>query len=580
MRKTRAVPLPRLLDENMREVCRLHPSAFSASVKLTPLSTASITLPEGEPVLMPRQWVEVLGPYGTLGIYRVSKPRRVYGQQQQANLEHGITTLGDDLTPEETTLTGTLRGIMETLLGYQSARRWVLGDAPDTGSYTLEVNRTKVLEAVLDLMKQAPEYALAFDQTSTPWRVSVKALSASPMCECRLSRNTSNVAETLDDSTLLTRVYSTALPGGYMDGPTIGKWGVVAEDLGVADDVEQEKAVAYARELLESRKNPAVSLEVDGLYLARITGEPMDALRVGALCRVALPRYDMTADERILECRFSDLLNAPERVRLTLSTQPKDTSRTLADLRKSANSLTHTTIDQGERIRSHGGSITQLNADLEKTYEYAEIVNGKLANFENYVGIQLDEQKAEIRLKASQKAMDEMGTRMSAAEINIKGAEAAIELKASQTEMDALGNRVSTAESTLTVQAGEISSKVSKNGVISSINQTAEAVKIQASKINLEGYVTASQLSAAMVDVTITESSVITCNSIGANRINTQAMEFQGYMIGRESRTVQQSIPDFSKADVTLPNGNTIKVVTGWKDAPSNHRTTLHYLEY
>lgn len=36
--------------------------------------------------------------------------------------------------------------------------------------------------------------------------------------------------------------------------------------------------------------------------------------------------------------------------------------------------------------------------------------------------------------------------------------------------------------------------KVNKNGVISSINQTAETIKIQASKINLEGYVTVTDL--------------------------------------------------------------------------------------
>ncbi len=519
MTKARAVPLPRLLDENMREVCRLHPSALSAVVKLTPLSTVSITMPEGEPALMPRQWVEVLGPYGTLGIYRVSKPRRVYGQQQQANLEHGITTLGDDLTPEETTLTGTMRSIMQTLLGYQSARRWVLGDAPNTGSYTLEVNRTKVLEAVLDLLRQAPEYALSFDQTGTPWRVSVEALSASPMCECRLSRNTSNVAETLDDSSLLTRVYSAALPGGHMDGPTVGKWGVVAEDLGVADDVEQAKAVAYARELLESRKNPAVSLEVDGLYLARITGEPMDALRVGALCRVALPRYDMTADERILECRFADLLNAPERVRLTLSTQPKDTSRTLADLRRSASSLTHATIDQGERIRSHGGSITQLNVDLEKTAEYAEIVNGNLTTFKNYVGIQLDEQNAEIRLKASQESVDKLGNRVSNAEINIKGAEAAIELKASQSELDALGNRVSTAESTLTVQSDQITAQ-------------SKRINLKADKTVVDGI-----LSAGIAGV-----SLLSATSVAGNKGNFDQLSINGDPVVTHSATLLKSV--------------------------------------
>ena len=39
-----------------------------------------------------------------------------------------------------------------------------------------------------------------------------------------------------------------------------------------------------------------------------------------------------------------------------------------------------------------------------------------------------------------------------------------------------------------------ITTKVSKNGVISSINQTAETITIQASKINLSGYVTADSL--------------------------------------------------------------------------------------
>lgn len=221
-----------------------------------------------------------------------------------------------------------------------------------------------------------------------------------------------------------------------------------------------------------------------------------------------------------------------------------------------------------------GGSTNRLTNDL---IGVAQTTAGL-----NTLYVDLNEEVGQINIVAEQKYkdLDDARERISHAGITLDGPAASVQILASQSELDDIGERVTTAEATLTVQAGEISSKVSKNGVISSINQTAEAVKIQASKINLEGYVTASQLSAAIVDVTITESSVITCNSIGANRINTQAMEFQGYMIGRESRTVQQSIPDFSKADVTLPNGNTIKVVTGWKDAPSNYRTTLHYLEY
>lgn len=56
--------------------------------------------------------------------------------------------------------------------------------------------------------------------------------------------------------------------------------------------------------------------------------------------------------------------------------------------------------------------------------------------------------------------------------------------------------------SMVTQNAEEITQKVAKGSVISTINQSAEAVTIQASKINLEGYVTASQLSAVQADIT------------------------------------------------------------------------------
>lgn len=50
-----------------------------------------------------------------------------------------------------------------------------------------------------------------------------------------------------------------------------------------------------------------------------------------------------------------------------------------------------------------------------------------------------------------------------------------------------LSSRVSSAESQITIQAGQISSKVEKNGVISAINQSAETIDIDASRINMKG---------------------------------------------------------------------------------------------
>lgn len=58
-----------------------------------------------------------------------------------------------------------------------------------------------------------------------------------------------------------------------------------------------------------------------------------------------------------------------------------------------------------------------------------------------------------------------------------------------------IASRMYNAESSITQQAGLISSKVNVNGVISAINQTAESITIDARRLNLNGYVTISNLS-------------------------------------------------------------------------------------
>jgi phage minor structural protein len=91
-----------------------------------------------------------------------------------------------------------------------------------------------------------------------------------------------------------------------------------------------------------------------------------------------------------------------------------------------------------------------------------------------------------------------LGARLSTAESSITQLSNQITLKVNQSQYDIdvnnLKSRMSSAESQLTIQAGQIATKVEKNGVISAINQTAEQVKIQASKIALDGYVEAKHI--------------------------------------------------------------------------------------
>ena len=53
-----SVRLPRLLDAQLREVCRLHPVTLSINERLVPPHDASMTLPPGEGAPF-HAWVEL-----------------------------------------------------------------------------------------------------------------------------------------------------------------------------------------------------------------------------------------------------------------------------------------------------------------------------------------------------------------------------------------------------------------------------------------------------------------------------------------------------------------------------------------
>lgn len=74
-------------------------------------------------------------------------------------------------------------------------------------------------------------------------------------------------------------------------------------------------------------------------------------------------------------------------------------------------------------------------------------------------------------------------------------------IDATETLVDNIGNRVTIAEGELVVQAGEISQRVMKDGIIGAINLTPEDTLIQSKRINLEGYVTMSKFEAEIGEI-------------------------------------------------------------------------------
>lgn len=281
-----------------------------------------------------------------------------------------------------------------------------------------------------------------------------------------------------------------------------------------------------------------------------------------------------------------DLLN-PENTEYTFGEKPRTLTDNVVNNDEDMDKLSGRGGGGGRRSVEEQLGIIQRWAKINVDEANAQILLSageinRLANRQSQAEIAIDGLNASILLKADLKVVSALTERVSSAEISINGAKAEIKLKANQTTVDNLTGRVETAESTLTVQADQISTKVSKNGVISSINQTAEEIKIQAGKINLSGYVTASQLAAEVATINNFFSGVSEISVLKATMVNcTGTMLYQNSAVSWMSKSVVTGVSITQEKNIVSVkdiNGNTVVInyVTGVSASPS--RSTLSYL--
>lgn len=131
----------------------------------------------------------------------------------------------------------------------------------------------------------------------------------------------------------------------------------------------------------------------------------------------------------------------------------------------------------------------------------------------------------------------------------------------------ATGDRAS---AQLIVQAGEISSKVEKNGVISAIRQTSETVQIQASKIDLEGAVTFSSFSSGLQsDFNTVSSNASSALSAANGALNTSIPLYY--------RTTSSTAPAAPSSQVTITYQDTDDVWTTVMPRPKRPSSGQYY---
>lgn len=157
--------------------------------------------------------------------------------------------------------------------------------------------------------------------------------------------------------------------------------------------------------------------------------------------------------------------------------------------------------------------MRNVDIDLKNIKDYKDLqdnVDSRISQLDNDVTSRLDSYKQEFQISegkvnstissvktelAKYDTKDEVDAKIRAADNGIKTYVTNNFSSISQTDrkietsVSSLSSRLGSAESKITQTSNEVSSKVSKNGVISAINQSAESVKIKASKIDLQGNV-------------------------------------------------------------------------------------------
>ena len=353
------------------------------------------------------------------------------------------------------------------------------------------------------------------------------------------------------------------LPGGYVE-KNANLYGVVSKvetDTSI-DSIDELSRWAWER--LAGHCEPTVTVEVEGLELADATGESLDRMQLGRYCRIPLEEFSTEITERIITVNYPDKVHQPEMVKLTLANSITDIVKIVADAIKNGTGggggraaakqqkVDHAWFEDTEthvgmvaravggvgydgepdwdRISSiyvdgegihqmvqetqHGLTVayTQIDLNEKRILLEAQRATSAEGQLSGRITVEADRITQEVSNRISAdtylssritveagRITQEVNNRISSeAQLSSRIVQTANQITAEVTARTSADNELS---SRITVNAQGIETKVSKNGVISSINQSAEEVSINASKINLTGYVTASDLASTNASI-------------------------------------------------------------------------------
>ena len=278
-------------------------------------------------------------------VWRVKSIRQTYATNTpQVDLEHAISLLKDRILFGEvkpSTITGnakattcTAQQAVRYILAQQSD--WVLGTFGYSVSNPYKFDGDTLFDALETVTDSLADAMWTYDMSVYPFRLNISPKQSGVDSEMRAGRNLKTITKTVDRSGMYTRFYPIGANdlkltgGGYVE-KNVSAYGVVSKvetDASIDTDAELRR---WANERLKIHAEPTVTIELEGVELADATGERLDRLTLGRICRVPLPEYGTEIQERIVSLSYQDKVNQPEVVKVTLDNNREDVTKILAD---------------------------------------------------------------------------------------------------------------------------------------------------------------------------------------------------------------------------------------------------------
>jgi len=297
-------------------------------------SQSTFTIGPDAPEITVGDWImEDSGP--GLGItWRVRGVDTSYNDETRTvHLEHVIQTLKDTVIFGDVTAAmmggGDTVGALQAIQ-YVLARQgiWRLGNFGYDLAAPFEFNGSTLFDAIEDVCSALADCVWTYDTTRLPFTLNIMPQDYTVRCEMRGGRNLSTIQRSVDRSRMYTRIYPVGaddlhITGEYLEANT-NLYGVVCKvETDQAYDTE-EKLRIWAEDRLRRHCEPTVTITINGLELSAETGEPLDKLVVGTVCRVPVPELGVVMAEKITRLNFKDVIRDPVDVTVTLANNRED----------------------------------------------------------------------------------------------------------------------------------------------------------------------------------------------------------------------------------------------------------------